>query len=207
MESIDSLYPGNSRGDKSKKPRPKVQKIVNGNVTEQPQSVGRRVRETFTAESTSAVIEYLIFDVVIPNTKSLVMDLVTQGLEQKFYGGSRGGSSARTVYGYTPYNRIYKNKPGSSSRSTRSLNREDKASHNFGELVIEDRGEAELILDTMTERISEYDVATVFDLYELVGITADFTDSTYGWTDAREFKIRRVRNGYLLDLPKPRPID
>jgi hypothetical protein len=50
--------------------------------------------------------------------------------------------------------------------------------------------------------VSQYEQATVNDLYELVGVSGNFTDENYGWTDIRGAGITRIRGGYLLDLPK-----
>lgn len=210
MSSLENQYPGNSRQEKTKKSPPKLEKVVTNKAIEKPTSVGSRLKSTFSAESTSAVMDYLLFDVVIPNTKSLIMDMLTQGVERKMYGDGSGGrrnTHSRTAPGYTAYNRAYKSNNDRGDISRRNLSHTAKANHDFGEIVLETRGEAEIVIDTMTERIQDYDVVTVYDLYELVDITGDFTDNKYGWTDARGFRIKRVRNGYLLDLPRPIEID
>ena len=60
----------------------------------------------------------------------------------------------------------------------------------------------------MNEIIEEYDgIVTVADLYDLVGITDKYTDHKYGWTNLRNAKVERVRDGYMLKLPKVLPID
>ena len=46
-------------------------------------------------------------------------------------------------------------------------------------------------------------MATVRDLYEMVGIRAAHTDEKYGWVDIRDARVDRVRDGYVLDLPRP----
>ena len=60
------------------------------------------------------------------------------------------------------------------------------------------------MLFTLIER---YQSATVADLYELVGVQGSYTDDKWGWVDIRGAGITRVRNGYLLDLPRPQPLD
>jgi hypothetical protein len=47
---------------------------------------------------------------------------------------------------------------------------------------------------------------SVADLYELLGVAADHTDQKWGWRTLGGASVRRVRDGYLLDLPQPEPI-
>jgi hypothetical protein len=53
----------------------------------------------------------------------------------------------------------------------------------------------------------DYGQASISDLYELVGITANFTDNKWGWTDLRSSSVSRARDGYLLNLPRPILLD
>ena len=79
--------------------------------------------------------------------------------------------------------------------------------HDFNEIILGTRVEAEEVIDRLFDLLSKYDNASVADLYELVGITANFTDEKWGWTDLRGASVAKVRNGYLLDLPRPEPLD
>ena len=59
----------------------------------------------------------------------------------------------------------------------------------------------------MGELIETYGQVTVGDLYDIVGITGEHTDELYGWLNVGTAKAERVRDGYLLRLPKALPID
>ena len=74
-------------------------------------------------------------------------------------------------------------------------------------MVLETRGEAEDVLSRMDELIDTYGVVSVADLYDLVGISCNYTDNKYGWTNLRNAEPVRVRDGYMLKLPKALPID
>ena len=50
-------------------------------------------------------------------------------------------------------------------------------------------------------------MVSVADLYDLVGISGNYTDNKYGWTNLRNSDVQRVRDGYLLKLPKALPFD
>lgn len=194
-----------SKGEDEKKPKP--DKVVTGEVVVNKKSLGKKVVETFTIEDNRSVVEHLIFDVVVPTTKALIIDLVTQGLEGKFYGsgvGGRTGSYLGRRGAYTNYSKITKEPKRQSSTP---ITQRDRADHRFDSVEFESRGEAELTIDKLTEQIENYDVATVSDLYSAIGLTSDFTDENWGWTDLRSASIRRSGGRYLLYLPKPQPLD
>lgn len=78
--------------------------------------------------------------------------------------------------------------------------------HDFSDIILASRADAEEVLDRLRDLVSQYDVATVNDLYDLVGLTGEFTDDKWGWTDLRTASVRVVRGGYLLNLPRTQPI-
>lgn len=72
---------------------------------------------------------------------------------------------------------------------------------NYDNIVFKKREDAEKVLDQLFNLIDDYGQVTVSDLYYLVGMTPNFTDYKYGWTDLRKASIGRVRNGYSINLP------
>jgi hypothetical protein len=87
------------------------------------------------------------------------------------------------------------------------MSRQARARHDFDEIVLESRTEAEEVIDRLFDLVSRYESATVADLYELVGLASSHTDHKWGWTDLRGAGVSRVRGGYLLDLPDPHPLN
>lgn len=88
-------------------------------------------------------------------------------------------------------------------RHEREISPRGRANHDFGEILIPTRGEAEQVLDTLLALVDEYDSATVADLYGAVGISAEHTDLKFGWTDLRDARISPARGGgYLLEMPR-----
>lgn len=75
------------------------------------------------------------------------------------------------------------------------------------EPIFETRRDAEEILNYMEDLIDEYGFVTVADLYDLVGVSGNYTDNKYGWTDISNAEIVRVRDGYMIKLPKIRKLD
>jgi hypothetical protein len=79
--------------------------------------------------------------------------------------------------------------------------------HDFDDIIIPTRGEAELVLDKLIDLTIDYREATVADLYELTGVDAAFTDRKYGWRDLRSAKVVRCKTGYIIDLPPTELLD
>ncbi len=144
------------------------------------------------------------------------MDAANAGMQRKFYGEAH--SSGRRNYGRTGGHTAY-NRMGHPSRSSvndlygredpraPALSRRARATHDFGEIVLETRVDATEVIDTLYELLSKFDVVAVADLYDLVGINSSPQDLQWGWTDLSGSDVSRVRNGYLLILPRPEPID
>ena len=74
--------------------------------------------------------------------------------------------------------------------------------YSYNDIVLTRRGEAEDVLDRMFELIDTYGLVRVADLYDLVGITGNYTDNKYGWTNIQNADIVRVKGVYMIRLPR-----
>jgi hypothetical protein len=201
-------YPSNSHKTKVKKEKPeKLDKVVKGTVVTRKKSFGKRFMETFLGEGVGSVMSYIVHDVLIPAAKDTLEDLVKGSIEVLLRGESRGYRSSRRGNGgrsYVSYSNCYKSdRDDKYERQSVSL----RARHNFDDIILETRGEAEEVLSQLVDLIEDYGMASVADLYELVGITGNFTDNKYGWTKLNDASVSRVRDGYLIDLPRATPLD
>ena len=159
-------------------------------------SLGRRFADIFLDDDIESVKEYIVFDVVIPTIKDGVLDM----LSMLFYGRprGRGGKSGAT---YISYNSM-------SSKSHREKSSGRRRVSNYQDIILESRSEAEDVLDVMREILDKYKEVSVADLYDACGITGvGYTDNQFGWDDLHGVNIRRCHEGYLLDLPRPIPLD
>jgi hypothetical protein len=84
----------------------------------------------------------------------------------------------------------------------------DKTDRKY-EIVYETRADAEKVLNGMSEIIDEYGFVTVADLYDISGLPgAYYTDSKIGWKGSiKEPTVKRVRSGYIIDLPEPEVLE
>jgi hypothetical protein len=69
------------------------------------------------------------------------------------------------------------------------------------ELVVKSREEAESVLEALRVLINRFGMASVSDLYDLVGLKTEFADTRLGWRNLEGATIGQVDNGYVLDLP------
>lgn len=212
-------FPSNSnqsRGEPKAAPKPEkepLKKVVQGDVVRRKTPLGKRLKETFVGGDARSVWAYVVMDVLIPAAKDMVADALTTGVERTLFGEGRSGRSrsrgrSSGNNGYVAYNRFTGGgrPPFDPDPPRREISRRGRSSHDFDEIVLDSRGDAEGVIDALFELISRYDQATVADLYELVGISGNFTDEKWGWTDIRGAVPTRVRNGYLLELPRPEPL-
>lgn len=198
----------------------KVEKVVTGEVVTRKKPLGKRVKETLLFGDGQTVWEYILMDVIVPATKDLIADTATSAVERMLFGdghhygrrGSSGRPRSRSNTDYSKYTKMRKDRYSSNNppweRSERTPPRSAaRANHDFRDFILETRAEAEEVIERMFDLTEKYEMATVADLYDLLGVPQQYTDDKWGWYDVRRFEIRRVRDGYLLDIPKPEPID
>jgi len=207
-QPTSSNYPGNSHKDRApqteEKTEKKVERVTEGKVIQRKKPLGRKLAETFTSEDAKSAGMFILMDVLVPAFKNMVSDAVSQGADRMLFGESRPSRSSQgSRTRHTPYDSLSRS---SSISSQRNISRRGRTTHDFGEVVFDSRIEAENVLDRLTTIINQYDVATVSDLYELVGITGSYVDDKWGWSDLRGARVRLVREGYLLELPPTEPM-
>lgn len=208
---MDSEFPPNSKSSKIVRNQDKdITPVVSSGAVRRKKSLRKQFSETFVAGDAKTALRYVAFDVLLPAAKDMVVESFTQGIEKLIFGDSRRRGSTHPQAGptgYVSYNRYSSPMGGRSSGPSRAISRQARARHNFDEIILDDRVEAEEVIDKLFELVSRYESATVADLYELVGLSSTHTDHKWGWTDLHGSGVSRIRGGYLLDLPEPEPLD
>lgn len=181
--------------------RQKLDKVISGTAKAKKKSAARKFTDVFVAEDASNVKSYIVSDVLIPAAKKLISDIVRDGIDMLLYGGTghRSDKSRSSRVDYVSYSKNSDRRSYTTSRT--------RTGYNYDDVVLDTRGEAEDVLTRMDELIDMYGVVSVADLYDLVGISGNYTDNKYGWTNIRNAEPVRVRDGYMLKLPKALPID
>jgi hypothetical protein len=202
-------YPPNSDTSKEQPQEEKdLKQVTTGPAKRKKKSLRKQFTETFVGGDAKTALHYVVFDVLIPAAKDMIADAGSQGIEKLIFGDSRrrGASPPQSgATGYVSYNRY-----AMGSRQTapqRVMSRQARSRHDFDEIILDERTEAEEVIDRLFEVVSRYGSATVADLYELVGLPASHTDNKWGWTNLQGAGVSRVRSGFLLDLPEPEPLN
>lgn len=208
-------FPSNSRT--SKEPpevqEKNVERVVKSEVVRRKKPLSRRFVDIFVGGDARSVWGYVTQDVLVPAAKDMFADAVSQGVERMIFGEGRSRpgrrSGARAGQPYIAYNRYSGSTPkGRTPQDDRpQISRRGRASHDFDEIILNSRVEADEVIDRLFDLVSKYGTATVADLYDLVGVTGSYTDDRWGWTALNGAGVTRVRHGYLLDLPRPEPLD
>ena len=196
-------YKPNSHRSKEDQPnsveKKEISKVVTGKVVKK-KNVGRKLTDMFISEDVNNIKSYVIMDVLVPAVKKAISDIVTNGIDMMLYGET--GRTKKTSSGSISYRDYYDSNRNRDNRYTASRTR-----YSYDDIVLDSRTEAEEVLVRMQEIIDTYQVVSVADLYDLVGIRGSFTDNKYGWTNIRNASVEHVRDGYMLKLPKALAID
>lgn len=197
-------YPSNSNASKrlETKPIPEkkdIEKVISGNAKVRRKSPTRKLADVFLPEDVDDVKTYIIKDVIVPKVRDMLHDIGSEAWDS-FWGIKR--SKGPTVASNISYQKYYGQNRGAqfSRNSTRS-------GYQLDDVILDSRGEAEDVIARMDELMATYGIVSVADMYDLCGITSQYTDNKYGWTDIRSASVARIREGYVIRMPKPMPID
>lgn len=179
-----------------------VEKVVKGTVKTKKKR-GSKLKDVFISEDASNVKSYVFMDVLVPAVKKAISDIVRDGIDMILYGEARSKKSGSNA-SYVSY-RSYSDRDRREER--RYSDSRVRSTYSYDDIILETRGEAEDVLTRMDELIDTYGIVSVADMYDLVGISGNYTDNKYGWSNLRNAEPVRVRDGYMLKLPKPGPIN
>jgi hypothetical protein len=209
-------FPANSHKAITKQPekpeeKKKVEKVITGAVLIKKPSFGKRILNAILGDGATGdgVVSYIVHDVLIPAAKDTLEDLVKGSIEVLLRGEVKGSRTNRSGgKSYVSYSNYYNSSRRDDRRDDRQAQtRNTRSGIRFDDFVFGMRGEAEDVLSSLVDIVDEYGMATVADLYDLCGMTGNFTDNKFGWTNLSESTVSRVREGYMINLPKPQPLD
>lgn len=203
MEEFKPNPPLSARKKDDVIPAKKVEKVISGTAKSKKKTGLLKAADIFIEDDIASVKDYVIKDVIIPTLKRTIADAINGSINMLFWGEngngrSRGVSDKVSFRNYSSY---------SSKRDVRSDSVRTTTGYSYDDIVIDSRGEAEEVLTRMDELVATYGIVSVADFYDLVGVTCNYTDNKYGWTNLRNAKVVPVRDGYMIKLPKAMPLD
>lgn len=208
------IYPNNSdrariRQEQGDSEKPKVRKVTKGKVIQKKKSAFKRIKEAFGIHESQGVLDYIFYDIIIPATKNMLMDSIANGAEMAIFGEARGRRDYRRGYSGSryAYDQIsYRGDDYGRNRDRRDRDYRERAPsgvRDYEDIIFATQSDAEDVLTGLLDIIDAYDEARVADLYDLAGITAEYTTGNFGWRNLSSARTKRVRDGYVLDLPRP----
>lgn len=217
--NIEDLKPNSHKYKEEQKESGKVTKsrekvspvIKKDQVISTKKPLSKKILEIFVGDDVKDIKTWLIQDKIIPGVKHIILDTASMmffGEVLNRYDDYRYG---RSSYGKTNYGSYY----GKSSSSRRAdSNRRDRGSYYEKDdkvdprnIVVRNRQAAEDVVEELRDRIRKYDSVSVADLLNIVDLPSQYTDNNWGWTNDRDIGIRRVANGFLIDVSEPRYLD
>lgn len=196
-------YKPNSHRSKEKTEEKKVAKVITGTAKTKKKSETRKFADIFISEDITNVKSYVLMDVLVPAIKKAIDDIVSDGIHMILYGGHGGRDRNRGSAAKISYNRMYDSRDHRDDRVVRA-----GSAFDYDNIIFENRGDAEAVLSAMEDVIDQYGVVSVADLYDLADVsTNNYAANKYGWTDVHSAQAVRVRDGWMLKLPRALPLN
>lgn len=208
--NVNELKPHPSKMKTAKTPmstEKRAEKVVNGQVKIKKNEV-RKFTDIFVVEDVNVVKDFVLHDLIIPYTKNLIGDIFHNTVDMMLYGRNSGGRSRttrRSDIGHVSYRDYYDDRRDDRRETGRSTY---NSRFSYDDIKFEYRTDAEAVLEQMKDIIDTYDLVRVLDLYDLAGAgPAPHTANNYGWTNLSRAYVDRVRDGYIIKLPKAVALD
>lgn len=201
MENYQSNSDKSRQEQKSEK---KVEAVITGTAKTRKKGDMQKLADVFIAEDANNVKSYILMEVIIPAVKKAISDIVTTGIDMILYGEAgrsrKNGTASKVSY------RNYYEKDSDRIRAGSANSR--RGGLDYDDILFDTRGDAEAVLDAMNDIISQYGTVSVSDFYDLARVPNDnFTMNRYGWTNISGATAIRVRDGYILKLPRAIPLN
>lgn len=195
-----------SNSDKSRQEQQsekKVEAVITGKAKTRKKGEMQKFADVFIAEDANNVKSYILMEIIIPAVKKAISDIVTTGIDMILYGEA-GRSRKNGAASKVSYRNYYEQESG----RTRAGSASRRSSFDYDDVIFDTRGDAEAVLDAMNDIISQYGTVSVSDFYDLARVPNDnYTMNRYGWTNIGGATAVRVRDGYILKLPRAIPLN
>lgn len=197
-------YKSNSDKARQEQSEKKVEAVISGSAKTRKKSEIQKLTDVFIAEDAHNVKSYILMEVIVPAVKKAVSDIVTTGIDMILYGESNRSkkNSTASKVSYRNFYERDKDRVYAGSATDR------RNGFDYDDILFTTRGDAEAVLDAMNDIISQFGTVSVSDFYDLARVPNDnFTMNRYGWTNIGGATAVRVRDGYILKLPRAIPLN
>ena len=185
--------------------RPHAEPVARRLSGKKQETTLQKFAHLFLADDVNDIGDYLLKDLLIPAMKDMVLSFVAAAL----WGDRRGGLGYRGGRNQdrTSYSNLSRTARVGSDRRQREEYARERRDFDIDNIVFASRADADTMLERMEEELLDYGQVTVGYLYALMEETGPFTLEYYGWRNLSRARVRRVNNGYALELPPPVKLD
>jgi hypothetical protein len=185
-------------------PKKKIEQVVTGaKLVQRPAT--RRFFDFLFAESPKALGKKVWHEVLVPRGKAGIEQALNEFIAGAMWGNTGNRPPSNIVQGAVlrggsiNYQAISQTNSLQQARSAFV----NQSSGNYKDIVVPTQDFAQTLLANLYDLLNQYRVVAVADLYEAAGITPAISDGSYGWTSLEGARISKVREGYMLELPRP----
>lgn len=184
----------------------KVQKVVTGVVKKRKKNlIERLVVGIIGPDGLPAVGSYLLKEVIGPSLIQLTAESAKSAIDMMLYKGQGGRPGATpsqpsrvAMRPHTNYASHYAMPP---QQVATPVNR-----HVSGRVVdytIADRNEGYTVIQSLQAMAEAYNVVSLADYYDMIGVTSQYTDYNFGWDASAisQVALMPVAGGYVIKFP------
>ena len=203
IQDMKNIKPNSHKARAMESEKKEIRPVVSGAAKTKKKNGLHNLKDAIISEDASSVGSYVFMEVLIPAIKNAIIDIVTDSVNMVFGGDGRSSRRSGVSTSHVNYRKYSEPRERYNTAPAPSRQRFD-----CDEIIFASKGDAEAVLSQMIDIMDSYDgVVTVADLYDLADLTQPYTANKYGWTNLRNATTQRVRDGYILKLPRPMPID
>ena len=182
------------------KEKQEITPVVKHQVTTKKKSFIKGLADTFLAEDLPTIGGYLLNDVIIPNTKDVIVDIVRNSIEMLMYGECKPKGKSGSNYAKVSYTDYFK-------KDDKQKRASGVKRFNLDDIYFETRQDADEVLTRMIDYLETYNFVSVAEMKDFAGLDTEWTDNKWGWSNLSSAYVTRQREGYCLKLPKVEAYD
>lgn len=205
-ERIEDMTPDcPSNSNKSKEDKKNLTPVVNNPVKVRKKS--NRLLRTIFARDLKDVQQEIRTGYIEPKVKDLVwqfiqagLDIISNAFKMTIYENYKPSDKPKTPAERYSYSNYYNQAAPMRPTMTTEIN--------YDEFIYKSKKEADDVLAGLKDLIAgEYRQATVHDMYYLSQQPTDnYTLQYYGWTNLDFAEVQQTDGGYIINLPKAKPL-
>jgi hypothetical protein len=152
-------FPPNSKKaqEGAREAPPRVERVTSGEAKRRRKPLGKQFKSVFFGGDAKSAGEYVFLHVLIPAIQDMIIDAGQTIVERVVRGETktRRRGPVHGGQGYVSYNQQFNRPPDIEGRA-RPISRRARARHDFDDIVLSSRAEAEEVIDRLFDLINRF---------------------------------------------------